>query len=530
MINKFKCILLISIGVIAFVSFESAFAVRVSSIREISESDTKGPIPTEYLTPDEYQRLLKCFSDIDAIVEQLKQKKDEDPEKKKAEPVVLKVGFNYMPQYAIFLSGQYAYPVGGICPSSIFEEDAYERILSDNKFPFDRFSTAYLLEEGVEEIKRGVVSSLTSLILTVGEQYKEVQKHSNTAKSCSNNPGQLQKSLTMLDKALSAAHQQAREYLSGYVSKVLPLEQLHLYAHEQGYTKEKLSVTSFKSIDDVIYAMSAIRKDQYLASSLEPLILSYDAQIQPLQTVKFSTLFCRHCGRHAEDALIYEILRNLEKYDEIPEVIEIYGNKDPCFQCQIKLQWLADNLAGMIESARSDGLPQLIISTKVSAEGKEEIVKLPLTADNKGKRVKLEIVYYSKNAFKGPCFVDLSKLDMKAPESKEFVTRTESERSETLEENPILKFKFTEGAKTQPSIKEDSKDSQLPTTEVTSPPTQEGDENQQPSLKRQKSSSKLAADGEDSQPSSQDIFCGSSWGKNRPSEKEAEPLISAVIP
>jgi hypothetical protein len=71
-------------------------------------------------------------------------------------------------------------------------------------------------------------------------------------------------------------------------------------------------------------------------------------------------LYCKYWGNHAEDALIYRVLQNLNAYGRSPNKIEIYGNKDPCFQCQVKLQWLADYL-------------------------------------------KTTIVYYSNDAYHGPC-------------------------------------------------------------------------------------------------------------------------------
>lgn len=55
-------------------------------------------------------------------------------------------------------------------------------------------------------------------------------------------------------------------------------------------------------------------------------------------------LFCaQHCG-HTEDALIHKTMQEIENFGKVPGKIEIFGNIDPCPQCQIKLQWLADIL------------------------------------------------------------------------------------------------------------------------------------------------------------------------------------------
>ncbi|MDR1057662.1 MAG: hypothetical protein LBL17_03805 [Coxiellaceae bacterium] len=55
-------------------------------------------------------------------------------------------------------------------------------------------------------------------------------------------------------------------------------------------------------------------------------------------------LFCRYWAKEAEDALIFEILQKVKKYGSYLNKIEIYGNRDSCFQCQAKLQWLTTYL------------------------------------------------------------------------------------------------------------------------------------------------------------------------------------------
>jgi hypothetical protein len=111
-------------------------------------------------------------------------------------------------------------------------------------------------------------------------------------------------------------------------------------------------------------------------------------------------LYCKYWGSHAEDALIYKMLLGLKEDPnaKIPKVIEIYGNKDPCFQCQIKLQWLVDLLAH---------------------EDKSEHI----------------IHYYSKEEFIDQClYVDLPQMVTNC-----FTTRKPEEK------NKIKKFTFVSG-------------------------------------------------------------------------------------
>jgi len=88
-------------------------------------------------------------------------------------------------------------------------------------------------------------------------------------------------------------------------------------------------------------------------------------------------LLCWYFGADAEDALIHKLLSEIEFLGNLPKEIEIFGDKDPCPQCQFKLQWLADEIkrksTGSDDSPvkvcyyaeKSYGAPYCVVSTSV---------------------------------------------------------------------------------------------------------------------------------------------------------------------
>ncbi|EKE01165.1 MAG: hypothetical protein ACD_21C00201G0003 [uncultured bacterium] len=87
-------------------------------------------------------------------------------------------------------------------------------------------------------------------------------------------------------------------------------------------------------------------------------------------------------GQHAEDAVIFSILSDIESGDIKKQIktIEIYGSKDPCFVCQVKLQHLANTL-----------------NRRIQAKNPESNTE----------NTKLTIYYYSNRQCKMHCWVKL---------------------------------------------------------------------------------------------------------------------------
>ncbi len=405
MINKFRYML--SIAIIAFTFFEPVFAVKA--------------IPISKDNP-EYQILIGRFPDVDAIMDQLTSAKSRD-----SIPAILKVRFDGIPECAIFLSGQNTYPSGGICPLSIFQKDAFEKeaaqLLSSHSFPLEKFNFAMLLVAEKSNIL-GKAGRLSEQRATLEKKYRNLEQFEKETRESGDRFEKLEKAAKYLNE-LCLVRQEAIKYLMDYAYEISLWEQLSKIYVGSAYAKDAATsdIDSIKKVIETIdghkgeaaEVMRFIEKDPFFAQFL----LCYGGGSSPKEDEKqaqagFLKLFCRYWEKEAEDALIFKILQNLEKYDRIPRVIEIYGNKDPCFQCQVKLQWLADNLAKKIIDAR-----------------KRHSLPIPTRAPEE----KLTILYYAKDECQAPCLhVPLGKI---AP--WKLATRKESEMGQ------IMRFEFIEG-------------------------------------------------------------------------------------
>lgn len=130
-------------------------------------------------------------------------------------------------------------------------------------------------------------------------------------------------------------------------------------------------------------------------------------------------LFLQRWGREAEDALIFQLLRHVEKCKNIPTKIEIYGTLDPCFQCQIKLQWMADLLGGELKIARGNR--------------KIKFYQNGLIKEKHGQEV--QIHYFSKKGIETNCVID--KLPSNVVRTDSYTTRMASEKGK------LKKFYFS---------------------------------------------------------------------------------------
>jgi len=144
-------------------------------------------------------------------------------------------------------------------------------------------------------------------------------------------------------------------------------------------------------------------------------------------------LFVNKWGKHAEDAFIHQFLQQLDKRNsisekiEIPKKIEIYGTEDPCFQCQMKLQWLANSYVKLIH----------IHNKKLSSATPPQHVEISTPPQH------LEICYYAKNRFNGMCVCSNpnKKFEGTVSSSDNPYERTSKTRPRSLK-GKLLKFTF----------------------------------------------------------------------------------------
>jgi hypothetical protein len=416
-INKLKCVLLV--GILFFVFLKPVFAVHAS------------PIPEDKENP-EYQAFIRNFPDVDVIIEKITSGKIRDAA---SIPAILRVSFDGIPEYATFLSGRHTYPAGGICPTSIFQEDIFEQeahLLSKYDFPIAKFNFATFLIGPVNNGK-------TDVSRKIGEIARQLQVLKTICRVLQNSKMEMEEetdeySFAKFEKRnrylnrLCEARQEAIKYLEIYVQLSRWERVSNDYLRSEAI--KDVPAKEIGKIEEDIQKIGEYKKleGQQIKGLLEPFVndgffpnLYCGLFAEPI-TFNFERdaneflleLFCRQWGKEAEDALIFNILQNLEKYGRIPEVIEIYGNKDPCFQCQVKLQWLADNLTKMIVQTRAEyGLPAL--------------------THEPGK--KLTIKYYAKEEYQGPCLhVGMGEIG-----SRKLTTRKVSDIGQ------IMKFEFIEG-------------------------------------------------------------------------------------
>lgn len=128
------------------------------------------------------------------------------------------------------------------------------------------------------------------------------------------------------------------------------------------------------------------------------------------QNNRFMRFFCKIWGREAEDAFIHHIFDKqlFTKFSADltrPIQIDIYGTEDPCFQCQIKLQWLANLLS------------------------------------EKNNSSEVKICYYSQDNYNGPC-----ELQSSCIKGKETIMSENYNTREGGDDNhKLYKFIFISG-------------------------------------------------------------------------------------
>lgn len=332
--------------------------------------------------------------------------------KQKASPAILHVYFDGIPYGNRFLSGSNKPKMGDICPALLFSNkpnpnpdkfaEKAATLLGKHMFPIDRFNSVIILWEGLKN--KGTeknINQLESTLITLVGVLKRVKSAED------------KKEYNPLKKKISV-YTQTNSFLSKlkeYLEKRKEIYKWEQAWKQTQYAKNYLSPEEQKYIKSYNYANEI---DEFYkkiqehhdklkgATGVKEQIHTYEKYyIEPKQDPYKLKLkcFCDIRGKHAEDALILSVLQKLQNYSKIPLIIEIYGSEDPCFQCQVKLQWFSSILVGNSQPP-------------------------------------IEIYYYSKNGFEGNCLYADVQIEKDMGKEK-FRTRP------LIDEGKLAKFTFT---------------------------------------------------------------------------------------
>lgn len=344
--------------------------------------------------------------------------------KKESDPVFLRIVFDDgPPDSTLFASGEGLSCVTTVNPSTIFQtgvvrkdsfEEDYMHVLGRNGFAFnsvDYFALLRKMEKSdIDHDLNGIRTSARNL----QAEYRQRCEFLTEAQARTFDTKRQIEHLA----AMGRLQTQYCEYLVHMVRAGTPLSNwlsIKEYCDRTYPGKEEEKVSGilraiekeFQERKKILIEVTKILPPEVVrvtAPSIEgaPVVeTDRDAHVK---------LFLQNWGKHAEDALILQVIDNVRKFGKIPKKITIYGTKDPCFHCQMKLQWLADLLRKRIVGA---DLNQFIQTADASPE--------------------VEICYYSKKEFESECVM------MQVPtaqKSRHYTTRTMQEL------NGIKKFSF----------------------------------------------------------------------------------------
>lgn len=344
--------------------------------------------------------------------------------KKESDPVFLRVSFDgALPDSILFASGEGLSCVNSVNPSNVhqtgmvrrnnFEQD-YLHVLARNGFAFDDIDYFALLRRMEKSDIDHDLNDIRTQAVTLETEYNQ-----RCAFLSETEAPDMKSQIEHLG-CMGKLQTQYCEYLVHMVRAGTPLSNWlsikdycdRVYGSDKSDEKVNHIHASidreFQKRKDVLTEVSRILP-QAVVTATAPAIES--APMVERDSEAHLKLFIQNWGKHAEDALILQILDNVRKFGKIPKKIEIYGTKDPCFHCQMKLQWLADLLRGKIERAEMN---QFIKVTEPSPE--------------------TEICYYSKKDFESECVMMQVPTTQK---SRRYTTRTLNEL------NKIKVFNFT---------------------------------------------------------------------------------------
>lgn len=243
--------------------------------------------------------------------------------------------------------------------------EAYAQELRKRGFPHESISLLIILEHGFPRAPDDMIQKLKQAHDLVIKQSEELKRQEQEGIF------DVRDVITVYTDTRKATDEKLQRYVQ---ERYKPQYDLWIRA-AQSYRGEEGTLT--KPAQEAVSQIEALDNSVYKAVSFPKLrpIASEDEAVK----VKLE-LFCNQWGSHAEDAFIRKLLYDVKSnnFSRVPRTIDIYGTKDPCFQCQVKLQWLANAL-------------------------KKEFSQLLSLTDQKN--YNLVIRYFSKDSFTTQCAI-----------------------------------------------------------------------------------------------------------------------------
>ena len=301
------------------------------------------------------------YKKVNAYIDEVAQKAGEST-------TVLKVYINDYPE-VVFSSGKNKIP-GSMRPEDFFKDDSFHQeaacLLYEHNFPIDKFYFPMILEKGISNVSQ--MNGKGVRLFTGLEKNLFALKALKASLDVLRDPS-MEIPKGVIEERIGTTQISVQKDVKDYVGEKGAEEEIWLLCEKlfqasyhdievpPGTPKSIFEEIEFKNktIGSRISMLDKEKKilpiilsslpesERELKVWLEKSVIDIkdNSELREMQL----RLYCRYWGKHAEDALIYKILTRFRDYRQIPRVIEIYGSEDPCFQCQIKLQWLADHLA-----------------------------------------------------------------------------------------------------------------------------------------------------------------------------------------